>query len=175
MEKRSIQSVAEILVEKATVTKKASVGFATAMFEVIQEGLDRDGIVKVKGLGTFKVIDVEDRESVNVNTGERVLISGHSKITFTPDTTMKELVNRPFSQFETVILNDGVSFEDMAAEQAAAEAEAFPESNAPIEKFFEGEEPEKEASKDHHIVDEESVAQEESIDPEENDAMNLLR
>ncbi len=169
MEKRSIQSVAEILVEKATVTKKASVGFATAMFEVIQEGLDRDGIVKVKGLGTFKVIDVEDRESVNVNTGERVLISGHSKITFTPDTTMKELVNRPFSQFETVILNDGVSFEDMAAEQAAAEAEAFPESNAPIEKFFEGEEPEKEASKDHHIVDEESVAQEESIDPEEND------
>jgi len=169
MEKRSIQSVAEILVEKATVTKKASVGFATAMFEVIQEGLDRDGIVKVKGLGTFKVIDVEDRESVNVNTGERVLISGHSKITFTPDTTMKELVNRPFSQFETVILNDGVSFEDMAAEQAAAEAEAFPESNAPIEKFFEGEEPEKEASKDQHIVDEESVAQEESIDPEEND------
>lgn len=169
MEKRSIQSVAEILVEKATVTKKASVGFATAMFEVIQEGLDRDGIVKVKGLGTFKVIDVEDRESVNVNTGERVLISGHSKITFTPDTTMKELVNRPFSQFETVILNDGVSFEDMAAEQAAAEAEAFPESNAPIEKFFEGEESEKEASKDQHIVDEESVAQEESIDPEEND------
>lgn len=169
MEKRSIQSVAEILVEKATVTKKASVGFATAMFEVIQEGLDRDGIVKVKGLGTFKVIDVEDRESVNVNTGERVLISGHSKITFTPDTTMKELVNKPFSQFETVILNDGVSFEDMAAEQAAAEAEAFPESNAPIEKFFEGEEPEKDASKDQHIVDEESVAQEESIAPEEND------
>ena len=154
MEKRSIQSVAEILVEKATVTKKASVGFATAMFEVIQ---------------TFKVIDVEDRESVNVNTGERVLISGHSKITFTPDTTMKELVNRPFSQFETVILNDGVSFEDMAAEQAAAEAEAFPESNAPIEKFFEGEESEKEASKDQHIVDEESVAHEESIDPEGND------
>ncbi len=153
MEKRSIQSVAEILVEKATVTKKASVGFATAMFEVIQEGLDRDGIVKVKGLGTFKVIDVEDRESVNVNTGERVLISGHSKITFTPDTTMKELVNRPFSQFETVILND----------------EAFPESNAPIEKFFEGEESEKEASKDQHIVDEESVAHEESIDPEGND------
>ena len=168
MEKRSIQSVAEILVEKATVTKKASVGFATAMFEVIQEGLDRDGIVKVKGLGTFKVIDVEDRESVNVNTGERVLISGHSKITFTPDTTMKELVNRPFSQFETVILNDGVSFEDMAAEQAAAEAEAFPESNAPIEKFFEGEESEKEASKDQHIVDEESVAQEETTVSEED-------
>ena len=168
MEKRSIQSVAEILVEKATVTKKASVGFATAMFEVIQEGLDRDGIVKVKGLGTFKVIDVEDRESVNVNTGERVLISGHSKITFTPDTTMKELVNRPFSQFETVILNDGVSFEDMAAEQAAAEAEAFPESNAPIEKFFEGEESEKETVKDNRIVNEETVAQEETTASEED-------
>ena len=168
MEKRSIQSVAEILVEKATVTKKASVGFATAMFEVIQEGLDRDGIVKVKGLGTFKVIDVEDRESVNVNTGERVLISGHSKITFTPDTTMKELVNRPFSQFETVILNDGVSFEDMAAEQAAAEAEAFPESNAPIEKFFEGEESEKDTVKDNRIVNEETVAQEETTASEED-------
>jgi len=69
--------------------------------------------VKVKGLGTFKVIEVEARESINVNTGERLLIESHSKITFVPDTAMKDLVNKPFSSFETVILNDGVNFDDM--------------------------------------------------------------
>lgn len=170
MEKRNIQTVAEILTDKAAIEKKEAASFATTMFEVIQEGLNRDGIVKVKGLGTFKVIDVEARESVNVNTGERVLIDSHSKITFTPDTTMKELVNKPFSQFETVILNDGVSFEDMAAEQAAAEAEAFPESKAPIEKFFEEDDENKEVEKEKDVssgMDEETPVEEEiSVEPE---------
>ena len=156
MEKRNIQSVAEILVDKTAITRKEAGIFASVMFEVIQEGLDRDGIVKVKGLGTFKVIDVEARESVNVNTGERVLINSHSKITFTPDTTMKELVNKPFSQFETVVLNNGVTFEDMAAEQAAAEAEAFPESLAPIEKFFDQEEEQQPTEEPVEMIKEES-------------------
>jgi hypothetical protein len=70
-------------------------------------------MVKVKGLGTFKVITVEARESVSVRTGDRVMIGEHSKITFTPDATMKELVNKPFSQFETVVLNDNVEFDDL--------------------------------------------------------------
>ena len=75
----------------------------------------------LKKHGTFKIIDVDDRESVNVNNGERVLIEGHSKITFTPDSLMKDLVNKPFSQFETVVLNEGVDFEDEPEPEVVSE------------------------------------------------------
>lgn len=114
MGKLTIQEIAKILVEKNKLTVKEANQFAAVVFEVIQEGLDTEGQVKVKGLGTFKKIQVEARESVSVRTGERVMIDSHAKITFTPDALMKELVNKPFSQFETVILNDGVEFEDIA-------------------------------------------------------------
>ena len=114
MGKLTIQEIAKILVEKNKLTVKEANQFAALVFEVIQEGLDTEGQVKVKGLGTFKKIQVEARESVSVRTGERVMIDSHAKITFTPDALMKELVNKPFSQFETVILNDGVEFEDLA-------------------------------------------------------------
>ncbi len=114
MGKLTIQEIAKILVEKNKLTVKEANQFAAVVFEVIQEGLDTEGQVKVKGLGTFKKIQVEARESVSVRTGERVMIDSHAKITFTPDALMKELVNKPFSQFETVILNDGVEFEDLA-------------------------------------------------------------
>lgn len=87
--------------------------FVAALFRAINEGLDEDKQVKVKGLGTFKVVGVKARASVNVNTGERVVIDEHDKVTFTPETTMKELVNKPFAQFETVVLNDGVDFDAM--------------------------------------------------------------
>ena len=113
MGKISIQDLAQVLVEHKGLNKRDAVIFVSAMFDIIQTNLEKDRIVKIKGLGTFKIIDVDDRESVNVNTGERVLIEGHNKITFTPDSLMKELVNKPFSQFETVVLNDGVDFEDM--------------------------------------------------------------
>lgn len=114
MGKLTIQEIAKILVEKNKLTVKEANQFAAVVFEVIQEGLDTEGQVKVKGLGTFKKIQVEARESVSVRTGERVMIDSHAKIAFTPDALMKELVNKPFSQFETVILNDGVEFEDLA-------------------------------------------------------------
>jgi len=114
MERISIQELSAILVTKNGLKKKEAERFATVIFDVIKDGLAADRLVKIKGLGTFKVIDIDSRESVNVNTGERVLIEGHDKITFTPDATMKELVNKPFSQFETVVLNDGVDFEDGA-------------------------------------------------------------
>ena len=113
MGKISIQDLAQVLVERKGLNKRDAAIFVSAMFDIIQTNLEKDKIVKIKGLGTFKIIDVDDRESVNVNTGERVLIEGHNKITFTPDSLMKELVNKPFSQFETVVLNDGVDFEDM--------------------------------------------------------------
>jgi len=110
MNKITIQDLALVLKERNGLAKKESLKFVNAMFEIAQQALNRDKIVKIKGLGTFKIIDVEDRESINVNTGERVVIKGHSKITFTPDQLMKELVNKPFSQFETVVLNEGVDF-----------------------------------------------------------------
>ena len=113
MEKITIQDIAKILIERNGLSKKDASAFVNAMFDIIQQALERDRVVKVKGLGTFKIIDVDARESVNVNTGERVLIEGHDKITFTPDALMKELVNKPFSQFETVVLKDGVDFDDM--------------------------------------------------------------
>ena len=116
MGKISIQDLAQVLVERKGLNKRDAVIFVSAMFDIIQTNLEKDRIVKIKGLGTFKIIDVDDRESVNVNTGERVLIEGHNKITFTPDALMKELVNKPFSQFETVVLNDGVDFDDTTEE-----------------------------------------------------------
>ena len=116
MGKISIQDLAQVLVERKGLNKRDAVIFVSAMFDIIQTNLEKDRVVKVKGLGTFKIIDVDDRESVNVNTGERVLIEGHNKITFTPDALMKELVNKPFSQFETVVLNDGVDFDDTTEE-----------------------------------------------------------
>ncbi len=111
MGKISIQEVAKILLDKYGLTPAEAENFVSSVFDVIRTGLDSDRQVKIKGLGTFKIIGVEARESVNVNTGERVLIDSHGKITFTPDTTMKELVNKPFSQFDTVILGEEIELE----------------------------------------------------------------
>ena len=116
MAKISFYDIASVLVEHNGLTQSKANDFVKTMFDIIQERLPIDQQVKIKGLGTFKIIDVEDRESINVNTGERILIEGHSKITFTPDTAMKELINKPFSQFETVILKDGIAFEETKEE-----------------------------------------------------------
>ena len=132
MGKISIQELATALAEYSSLNKKESSAFVSAMFDIIQEALERDRNVKIKGLGTFKIIDVEDRESVNVNTGERVLIEGHGKITFTPDPLMKELVNKPFSQFETVVLNDGVEFNE-TPEEVVEEIAILPDIKAKSE------------------------------------------
>lgn len=113
MGKVTIQEIAAVLVERNGLKSREAERFAATMFSVIREGLERDGQVKVRGLGTFKIIGVGARESVSVSTGERVVIAGHDKISFTPDATMKELVNKPFSQFETVVLNDGVEFDEI--------------------------------------------------------------
>lgn len=117
MEKLTIQEIAAVLTEKNGFSKRDANNFVSALFALIQEGLETDQQVKVKGLGTFKLIDVEARESISVRTGERVTISGHAKVSFTPDAMMKELVNKPFSQFETVVLNDGVEFDDIKDEE----------------------------------------------------------
>ena len=131
MGKITIQEIASKLIVQNGLSKKEATRFANKMFDLIREALEEEKTVKVKGLGTFKIIDVDSRESVNVNTGERVLIEGHNKITFTPDALMKELVNKPFSQFETIVLNDGVDFKDPPQEeldQETIEAEESEES-----------------------------------------------
>ena len=113
MGKLTIQEIAKILTEKNGLEPREASRFAAEMFSVILQKLQEGDTVKVKGLGTFKIINVEARESVSVRTGERVVIDSHAKVTFTPDTIMRELVNKPFSQFETVVLNDGVEFDDI--------------------------------------------------------------
>lgn len=120
MAKVSIQDIAKAIVNKHGLSQSEAENFVTVLFDVLNEGLHKEKIVKIKGLGTFKVIDVRERESVNVNTGERVLIDSHGKITFTPDPVMRDLVNKPFAQFETVILNDGVDLEEMSNTQGYA-------------------------------------------------------
>ena len=119
-----MNELADRLAEQTGMSKRDAQQFLAAVVETIQEGVNNDKIVKIKGLGTFKVIDVEARESVNVNTGERVTIESHQKLTFTPDSAMKELVNKPFSQFETVILNEGVDFDDLSKNFSAEETPA---------------------------------------------------
>lgn len=108
MAKVTNSELAKLVAKKNKLAVKGVENFLSTMFDVIDEGLHADRIVKVKGLGTFKITDVKQRESVNVNTGERVIIDGHSKVSFTPDAAMKELVNKPFAQFETVVVNDNV-------------------------------------------------------------------
>ena len=110
-EKLNIQDLIDLLAEKHGMSKKNADSFVKEFFQLIEEALEKDKYVKIKGLGAFKLIDVESRESVNVNTGERLVISGHDKMAFTPDNAMKELVNRPFADFETVMIKDGVNID----------------------------------------------------------------
>ena len=131
MGKLTIQEGAKILVEKNGLTQRDASRFASEFFAVILQHLQEDEPVKIKGLGTFKIINVEARESISVRTGERVVIDSHSKVTFIPDNTMKELVNKPFSQFETVVLNDGVDFPDIDTPQEPEEEVVETETVAP--------------------------------------------
>lgn len=113
MAKTAIQMITSALAKQYKLSVADATAFVDAIFTIVSSELKNGKQVKIKGLGTFKVQSVKPRESVNVNTGERVLIKGHDKITFTPDTAMKELVNKPFSQFETVVINDGVNTEEL--------------------------------------------------------------
>lgn len=117
-EKVNIQNLIELLVEKHRITPKEAEEFVKTFFAVIEEGLEQDKYVKIKGLGTFKLIGVESRGSIDVNTGERIEIQGHTKVSFTPDSALKELINRPFGHFETVILNENTVLEDTPIEKA---------------------------------------------------------
>ena len=170
MSKITIQDFAIRLAEKKNISVADAQRFMTAMLDTINEGLNNDKVVKIKGFGTFKVIDVKQRKSVNVNTGEEIIIEGRGKITFTPDAIMRDLVNKPFSQFETVLLNDGVDFSEMEA--SGSEDEGLVETNEIVEK----EEPQITIPQEEKIMpqDEEEKPQEEveTHDDEETDIVS---
>ena len=129
------QDLVNLLAQKNGLSRKKNVQFVNELVDLINEVLKDEKLLKISGLGTFKVIDTKDRESVNVQTGDRFVIEGRNKITFTPDAAMRELVNRPFSQFETVVLNDGVDFSDIPEEPA--DEEPIIEEPAPEEPIIE--------------------------------------
>lgn len=152
--------LAQRLADKHNIGKRNVSDFLNSFIDVIRENLASDGSVKIKGLGTFKVVNVKDRESVNVNTGERYIIYGHERLSFTPDSLMKELVNRPFSQFDTVELNDGVVFEDIEEDKTEDVdetpiddfADESDENVSPIDEDIETESEEIQAENDNETV-----------------------
>lgn len=136
MAKYGIKDIAAMLAAKKGMDVADAEKYVEIFFTLVSESLIPDKVVKVKGFGTFKLVEVRDRESVDVNTGERVVIDGHSKISFTPDNTLKELVNKPFSQFETVVLNEGVDFDKLSVEDFSGDIEEESDelTNNPSEK-----------------------------------------
>ena len=113
MSKFSLNTLGKLLADKSGLSQVEAELFIRKMFDVCNQGLEADKQVKIKWLGTFKVQATKDRESINVNTGERFTIEGRDKLTFTPDNILKEIVNKPFAQFETVVVNDGVDFDEI--------------------------------------------------------------
>ncbi len=143
MIKNDIQDIAKVIATKYGLKISDSKTFITTFMDLVNEGLQEDGLVKIKGFGTFKIIEVKDRESINVTTGERFLIPGRNKVTFTPDSVMKEMVNKPFSQFDTVVLNDGVDFsdleqqiEDIVDNEVVEDTESIPVEHTPSDEVI---------------------------------------
>lgn len=147
----SASPVVAYIVQKHGIKAREAEQFVGSFIAIVNEALRTEKQVKVKGLGTFKVVDVKERQSVDVNTGERILIEGRSKISFTPDSVMKDLVNKPFSQFETVVLNEGVTFDDI--DESADEDE--PDSMI-VEEEAPADEP--------IVIDESPIVQQEEVE-----------
>ena len=120
-ERLTIQDLTDLLAAKHSMTKKDAEAFVKEFFLLIEQALESENTVKVKGLGTFKLIDVDSRESVNVNTGERFQIKGHTKVSFSPDANLRDTINKPFAHFETVVLNENTVLEDTPIEETEEE------------------------------------------------------
>ena len=161
-----LQDISDLLVQPGHAGKKDADNFVRAFFDIVEQGLLEDQFVKIKGLGTFKLVSVSDRESVNINTGERFQISGHTKISFTPDNAMKELVNRPFSHFEAVDLSedtDTAEFDLIDQEIARMEQEArTEEAETEVPDSNTGDWAEAEAAVPDELAEEEDILSEET-------------
>ncbi len=159
MSKMTIKDLVDALVGKHGLSRRDAETFISTFFDVVTYGLDNEKAVKVRGLGTFKVVGVKERESVNVNTGERVTIDSHSKIAFTPEPIMRDLVNKPFAQFETVVLNDGIDLDELEKAGTDLMGETEGESETPTSNLDIQETSEEAITKDE-IQPEESVSSE---------------
>ena len=136
-EKLNIQNLIDLFVQKQGASQKEAEEFVRAFFSLIEEGLERDRYVKIKRWGTFKLIGINSRESVDVNTGERIEIQSHTKVSFTPDSSLKDVINRPFAHFETVILNENTVLEDTLVggeNEIDSETDMVVEEESPAEK-----------------------------------------
>lgn len=156
MSKSSLSVLAKAVASKRGLTQAEAERFIATMFEVAGDGIQEDKLLKMKWLGTFRITSVKDRESVDVNTGERILIEGRDKISFTPDNILKEIINKPFAQFETVVVNDGIDFSDID------------------EKFanMEREEEELQLQKEQECHDEEVVQEEQNAEQPQNEDLS---
>ena len=173
-----LQNLADSLAERTGITKRKAEAFVRSFFEVTEEGLLADGLVKAKGFGTTKVVNVNGRESVNINTGERFQIEGHAKVTFTPDTPFRDLVNRPFAHFSTIVLDDDVDLEALNAVDALEppvgedadeeEEEQTPSPSAEVSLSLKAEEEQPEAEEEQPEAEEEQPEAEEE-QPEAED------
>jgi len=175
MAKISIAELAKAVSAKHSLSQTDAEAFISTLFGVINSGLHNEKTVKVKGLGTFKVVDVRERESINVNTGERVMIEGHGKVSFNPDPVMRDLVNKPFAKFDTVVLNEGVELEELNQVDSASAAELTEEEAEPVLSIpaVEAEEPPAVKTETATLAEETSVieTQEEDESHEENPAI----
>lgn len=151
----NVQNLIDLLAEKHGMNKQEADEFVKEFFLLIEEALENDRCVKIKNLGTFKLIDVDSRESIKVNTGERFQIEGHTKVSFTPDSALRDMINKPFAHFETVILNENTVLDDTPMDETEEEAEEMAES-ADISVT--------ENLRDEEIIDEESVIEEPVIE-----------
>lgn len=131
MNRIGITELARMLSSKHNMSQADAENFVRLMFAVVGDGLEQEKLVKIKSFGTFKMGSVKDRESVDVNTGERIVIEGRNKINFTPDNALRDFVNRPFAQFETVMINDGVDFEAVDRKYESIGDDASPSSDTP--------------------------------------------
>lgn len=166
MSKSSLSVLAKAVASKRGLTQAEAERFIATMFEVAGDGIQEDKLLKMKWLGTFKITSVKDRESVDVNTGERILIEGRDKISFTPDNILKEIVNKPFAQFETVVVNDGIDFSDIDEkfanmEREEEELQLQKEQECHDEEVVQEEQPQKEElSQEEEQPREENLSQE---------------
>ena len=152
--KINIQQLAKTLAEKKNISQTAAETFLREFFDAIIQNVTTDKVVKIKGLGTFKLIEVQDRESINVHTGERIVIPGHPKLSFTPDASLKDTVNKPFADFQTVVINEGTDLEEMErtpqptlGEDVEIEEEGQEEQDTPVQQSQDEEEKEPETEK----------------------------
>lgn len=160
-EKMNIQNLIDLLAEKHGMSRKNADSFVKEFFLLIEESLEKDKYVKIKGLGTFKLIDVESRESVNINTGERFQMSGYTKVSFTPDPSLKDIINKPFAHFESVPLNDETILEDTPVD-GENEEEEYVEQNI------------KEPVPEPTVVEETVVEEEEDTPPSDSSSMKYF-